>query len=392
MNSYLLREEVIPYEINRQLKDLFPDQHILVTEDSSFDLTGFAQDGRCALWPMDDLDSLLITTWAGREKGVIHKPRHASCEILWNGHTLRCFTITIDFDQYSFVISPKADLPQRFFEAVCTWSSDADGRIVVFDGRFRRDSDLEKAIKETCWDTLVLPPEMKDRLFADVTSFFAGKETYAKYGMPWKRGVLLYGAPGNGKTHAIKALLKAMRKPCLIVRSLHDKNDTEERAIARIFKRARMTAPTVLVLEDIDSLVSKSNLSALLNELDGFALNEGLLVIATTNHLNKLDAALSNRPSRFDRKYEFKNPDDAERTTFLRSRFDRLDEAMRPSEAVLASTVEATNGFSGAMLQELVGSSAMAWMNRCQAGAMDQILTGSLKDMAPQRTAPSEAA
>ena len=53
--------------------------------------------------------------------------------------------------------------------------------------------------------------------------------------------------------------------------------------------------------------------SAFLNELDGLAANDGLLVIGTTNHFDRLDDAVSNRPSRFDRKYTFPNPDRAER-------------------------------------------------------------------------------
>lgn len=93
-----------------------------------------------------------------------------------------------------------------------------------------------------------------------------------------------------------------------------------------IFQRARAEAPCLLVLEDLDSLITEENRSFFLNQVDGIEDNDGLLLvcvsllkllqprksslvdlspsrqIATTNHFDKLDPALSNRPSRFDRK------------------------------------------------------------------------------------------
>jgi SpoVK/Ycf46/Vps4 family AAA+-type ATPase len=89
-----------------------------------------------------------------------------------------------------------------------------------------------------------------------------------------------------------------------------------------IFQGARRQAPCLLVFEDLDSLITDNNRSFFLNEVDGLEDNDGLLMvrasprkddprgvmlirrkqIATTNHFDKLDPALSNRPSRFDRK------------------------------------------------------------------------------------------
>lgn len=69
-----------------------------------------------------------------------------------------------------------------------------------------------------------------------------------------------------------------------------------------IFEKARSEAPCVLILEDLDSLITDQNRSFFLNQLDGLEGNDGLLIIGTTNHFEKLDPALSTRPSRFDRK------------------------------------------------------------------------------------------
>ena len=76
----------------------------------------------------------------------------------------------------------------------------------------------------------------------------------------------------------------------------------EEGAMVDVFSHARRMAPCVLVLEDLDSLINNNNRSFFLNQLDGLESNDGLLVIGTTNHLENIDPALRNRPSRFDRK------------------------------------------------------------------------------------------
>ncbi len=72
--------------------------------------------------------------------------------------------------------------------------------------------------------------------------------------------------------------------------------------MADVFSQARQTAPCCLILEDLDSLINDRNRSYFLNQLDGLEGNDGLLVIGTTNHFDRLDPGLSSRPSRFDRK------------------------------------------------------------------------------------------
>lgn len=76
----------------------------------------------------------------------------------------------------------------------------------------------------------------------------------------------------------------------------------DEASMEIIFEKARSEAPCVLILEDLDSLITDQNRSFFLNQLDGLGGNDGLLIIGTTNHFEKLDPALSTRPSRFDRK------------------------------------------------------------------------------------------
>ena len=132
----------------------------------------------------------------------------------------------------------------------------------------------------------------------------------------------------------------------------------------------------MLVFEDLDALVNNDNRSFFLNELDGFAANSGILTIATTNHPEKLDPAILDRPSRFDRKYHFGLPALDERRAFI----GRWNASVEP-EARLTPEGEAraaglSEGFSFAYLKELLLSSLMAWIAAPEAESMDEVVAG----------------
>jgi SpoVK/Ycf46/Vps4 family AAA+-type ATPase len=209
---------------------------------------------------------------------------------------------------------------------------------------------------------------------ADFTRFFASRDLYEQYGVPWKRGVILTGPPGNGKTHAVKALVNKIGHACLYVKSFSSQYGSEHSNIHQVFRRARSTTPCVLVLEDLDSLVTDTNRSFFLNELDGFAANTGVVVVATTNHPERLDPAIVNRPSRFDRKYHFGLPGPDERRAYLALWRDSLRPELQPTDAGIADATDDTSGFSFAYLKELTVSSIMRWIDAPEPRAMDAVL------------------
>lgn len=160
---------------------------------------------------------------------------------------------------------------------------------------------LTPLISQASWSDVILDDSLKAQLQHEYKSFFASEAIYKSLGVPWKRGVIFLGPPGNGKTISLKAIMKYSGVPSLYVKTFKTYGG-DELGIRMIFERARAEAPCVLVFEDIDSLVTEENRSFLLNEIDGLEDNDGLLMVATTNHFAKLDPALSSRPSRFDRK------------------------------------------------------------------------------------------
>jgi ATP-dependent 26S proteasome regulatory subunit len=145
----------------------------------------------------------------------------------------------------------------------------------------------------------------------------------------------------------------------------------------------------MLVFEDLDALITKRNRSFFLNELDGFAGNDGILTLATSNHPKRLDPAIVDRPSRFDRKYEFGLPGLPERLLFLGKWSRSLEPAMRLSPAGLRAAAEATDGFSYAYLKELCLTGLMRWIDTPAAGseaAMDAIVQEAAALLSSQLT------
>ena len=184
----------------------------------------------------------------------------------------------------------------------------------------------------------------------------------------------MIGPPGNGKTHTVKALINQTKQPCLYVKSFKSYWGTDQDRIREVFVRARKTTPSVVVLEDLDSLIDNQNRAFFLNELDGFAANTGVVVLATTNHPEKLDPAILDRPSRFDRKYYFNLPAAPERLAFIASWNQSQEPELRLHESALPALVEATDGFSFAYLKELFLSSMMQWIADGGRAKMDTVM------------------
>ncbi|KAK9486481.1 P-loop containing nucleoside triphosphate hydrolase protein [Lipomyces starkeyi] len=187
------------------------------------------------------------------------------------------------------------------------WMENLKDEIWVFDQGWRKDKDMYKVVQSADWKGIILEADMLHNLRRDTSVFFDSEDAYRSLNVAWKRGILLIGSPGNGKTEAIKAIIKGAAVPCLYVKSFQSPMGPEY-GIRTIFKKARQSAPCILVLEDLDSLLEPMTRSFFLNELDGLESNHGILTVATTNHPEKIDQAILNRPSRFDTKYIFDLP------------------------------------------------------------------------------------
>jgi hypothetical protein len=204
--------------------------------------------------------------------------------------------------------------------------------------------------KDSTWEELFLPKEIKDEVKGLIENFLASKEFYQKNRIPWKRGILLYGKPGNGKTSIIRTIMSQYNfKPVTVVAGANDD------AVREAFSYAEELSPALLYLEDLDSLLEKSlDPSCFLNLMDGISAKNGLLVVATANEVKKLKANVTDRPSRFDRKFEIPLPNPEMAYIYLRRWFGNLVTLKKCKElAKYASKHE----FSYAYLKELYISS-----------------------------------
>ena len=194
---------------------------------------------------------------------------------------------------------------------------------------------------------------------------------YAKKGIRMPKGVLLEGAPGNGKTLFARALAGEGKINFIPAKA----TDFESMFMAigplkvkLLFKKARRHAPCIVFIDEFDGIGTKRNYSgsaietentrivtALLNELDGFTPNQGILVLAATNSRKALDEALI-RAGRFDAKYEVPFPD-FEMRKELAARF--LEAKHYEDDISAESLARQFDGFCAAQIESVINKAAL---------------------------------
>jgi mitochondrial chaperone BCS1 len=176
--------------------------------------------------------------------------------------------------------------------------------------------------------SVILDGNQAGELLADMRAFLASRGWYERIGVPYRRGYLLYGPPGNGKTSVVKALAGELRMSIfLMILSDPDINDNRVNDLL-----AKVPERSIVLLEDIDCAFVKRQrangraggltFAGLLNAIDGVAAPEGRLIVMTTNHLDRLDPALI-RPGRADVKLGFENATSDQAARLFRRFFPR---------------------------------------------------------------------
>jgi AAA+ superfamily predicted ATPase len=379
--------DYVACHVSRELAEMHPEKTILDGRNWEFDLDAFVRAEKCSVIAQKSVFQHETARWEDPGKKPKRYIENAWLNVLWCGQLLDVVLISWTEVCYRrrqhWIVADNQKLAEQFLDAVCQWSFEVRGEILVFsEGYFEKDKDLFDQIKGATFDNLILRDSLKQEIQDDFTQFFDSRETYERYGIPWRRGALFTGPPGNGKTHTVKALVNSLGRPCLYVRNFSG-DGTEQGNMAEVFKRARR-APTIVVLEDLDAMINNANRAFFLNELDGFRANTGVVVLATTNHPEKLDTAILDRPSRFDRKYVFYLPAEPERLAYIENWNRELQPELRVSGPAAAAIVKQTKNFSFAYLKELFVGSMTQWMSNSGKTSMDEVVLAQVVSLRTQ--------
>lgn len=225
------------------------------------------------------------------------------------------------------------------------------------------DPELLRTIDHLKWHDLVLPATIKEDLILSASAPFGERAgvIYDRLGLPRKRGILLHGPPGNGKTLTGKVIASELQVSIIYVTHSElvtfRKLDPAE-LFTKTFDLANRVAPVVLVFEELDGLLTTKSRPIFLTRMDGLMPTSGVLVVATTNYPQILGENITNRPSRFDRTFEFKAPTTDLRQAYLSRRLAQglgITEDQFSPEVVnqIKQVVSATEGYSFSHLQEI---------------------------------------
>lgn len=241
--------------------------------------------------------------------------------------------------------------------------------------------DLEPEHAAESLDDMVMTPEVRDAT-QQVLRWFADREWCASHRVPWRMGLLYEGAPGSGKTSHVRCLAQHLDLPVHVFDLATMSNEDLRLAWAEMAAKA----PCVALVEDVDrvfdgdrnvspqgGLMSSGGLTfnALLNAIDGVERHDGVLLVITTNHLDKVDPAIRDRKGRVDRVVHFGPLDHAARLVLARRIID--DPAV--AERVVAD-------LAGASTSALVGACCDA-ARRARAGQVVEL--GPLRTATPPR-------
>ena len=200
------------------------------------------------------------------------------------------------------------------------------------------------------FDDVILDEDLKNSIKNDIFSFLKSKEFYAERHIPFKRGILLCGPPGNGKTLMCKAIAKECNVPFYNI-FFDDPRKAHIGTIIEAYETARKYGPAIVCIEDLDALSSadrdRSGFSEFLNILDGINELNGVITIATTNYPEKIDSALVDRPGRFDKVYNIPLPVEKYIKQYYAGVFTRLD------DTAINEITKKSKDFSFAQLKEV---------------------------------------
>jgi len=224
-------------------------------------------------------------------------------------------------------------------------------------------------IPKVSWEDIGGLEEVKQSLREAVEWPLTQPEVFKRMGINAPRGILLYGPPGTGKTLLAKAVASESKANFISIKGpevLSKWVGESEKAVRELFKKARQVAPTIVFLDEIDSIaprrgefdgshVTESVVNQLLTSIDGLESMEGVVIIGATNRPDIIDPGLL-RPGRFDRLILIPAPDKRSRLEIFKIHTKNMPLA---KDVSLDDLAERCINYSGADIEGLCREAAM---------------------------------
>jgi GTPase SAR1 family protein len=192
-----------------------------------------------------------------------------------------------------------------------------------------------------------LPSLPHKQILNDLQAFWNNKQKFIDYNLTPKRGIILHGDPGCGKTSLIYLLIEEIKKRNGI--SIYFDVPQNWIEIAKLVRKVEKERPILCIIEDMDLVIMKHGEEPFLNFLDGLNSITNVVYVGTTNNLEKIPERIKDRPSRFDKKYVIKKPTDSDRALYFETKLIEADK----KKYDLTKLVKDTKNFTMAHLKEV---------------------------------------
>lgn len=198
-------------------------------------------------------------------------------------------------------------------------------------------------------DIISLPEGSAESIINRIEDFWSKEHLFRQYGYLWKRGVLLHGPPGSGKTSVVQLISQRIIRDNGI--SIYVNNPDITAAGLKLLREIEPNRPLVVIMEDIDTLIERYGEACVLSLLDGELQVDNVVFIATTNYPEKLDGRIKNRPSRFDIVEYVGMPNKASRREYIVHTMEKADVKI---DFDIDHWVDVTAGISLAHIKEVL--------------------------------------
>jgi SpoVK/Ycf46/Vps4 family AAA+-type ATPase len=228
----------------------------------------------------------------------------------------------------------------------------------IYDIKYsRQHNSYFTSRKHVSLDELfILPEPTQENVLRDIRTFWEREDWFKKYKFVYKRGILLYGPAGSGKSSIINLIVhEIVKKFNGIVFYLHESDELSQfmNFVPEIFKQIEPNRKVLCIIEDLDGFVQhRETESKLLNLLDGMNQINNIVFIASTNYPEQLKERITNRPSRFDRRYFIVNPNEELRKFYFEKKIN--DEDLKTID--IKKWAKETDGLAFAHLSEIIKS------------------------------------